>query len=116
MYLFLGLDRYWMREGNYKYPQSCLQVLFRSFHQKLPYKSGVYKIKVKDNIIETYCDLERYGGGWTLVLKSSSRTRWTKDLGLERNSDSASSNEYSIFKYIDDLKHLDPAEVSTKLR
>lgn len=101
-----------MREGDYRYPQSCLEVLFRGFHQKIPYKSGVYKIEINGNVIETYCDLERYGGGWTLVTKSSSRTGWTKDLALERNSNNVSSDDYSIFKYINDIKNIDPAEVS----
>lgn len=106
--------RYWMREADYDYPKSCMEILSRSLQQREPYKSGVYKIRVDNNVIETYCDLNRYGGGWTLVTKSSSRNGWTKEMLLERNSDNANSNDYSIFKFIDKMKHLDPAEVITK--
>ena len=109
------LFRYWMREGDYEYPKSCLDVLWRSFNENVPFKSDVYKIKVKENIIETYCDLDRYGGGWTLMTKSSSQNVWTEEKALEFNSNNASSSEYSIFKYIDDIKQSDPAEVNSFL-
>lgn len=111
IYLPTCFYRYWMREGDYNYPKSCMDVLSRSFQEKQPYKSGVYKINVGNNIIETYCDLDRYGGGWTLVTKVSSGNGWTKETLLERNSNNVNSNEFSIFKFIDKMKHLDLGEV-----
>ena len=109
---FLLTCRYWMREGDYTYPKSCFDLLTRSLDEVRPYKSGVYKIEFKDKIVQTYCDLERYGGGWTLVTKASTSTDWTKETTLERNINSVDKDDYSIFKFVDELKHMDPAEVS----
>uniref|UniRef100_A0A7M6DPA1 Uncharacterized protein n=1 Tax=Clytia hemisphaerica TaxID=252671 RepID=A0A7M6DPA1_9CNID len=103
---------YWMREGKYAYPESCLQIMHRGFQEKQTFKSGLYKIKVKEEIVQTYCDFDRHGGGWTLVTKVSSSNGWTKENSILRNKDDASKDDFSIFKYIDELKFKDPAEAT----
>eukprot|EP00111_Clytia_hemisphaerica_P010409 TCONS_00030414-protein len=103
---------YWMREGKYSYPESCLQIMYRGFAEKEPFKSGIFKIQVKGDIVQTYCDFDRHGGGWTLITKVSTTNGWTKENSILRNENDASKGDYSIFKYIDDLKFKDPAETS----
>lgn len=100
-----------MREGDYIYPKSCLEILFRSFNEVNNYPSGIYKIQAQGRVLETYCDLERYGGGWTLVAKASSSGNWTEATVLEHNTENVNSEDYSIFNFVDDIKHVDPAEV-----
>ena len=100
-----------MREGDYKYPETCLEIMYRGFNEKNIFKSGFYKIQVEGKTVQTYCDFDRHGGGWTLVTKRSSDSGWTKENSVLRNPRDASQTEYSIFKYVDVLKHKDPAEV-----
>ena len=58
-----------MREGEYQYPKSCLEVMFRGFEDK-GYASGVYKIEPKlGKVVESYCDFDRHGGGVDLNYK-----------------------------------------------
>ncbi|XP_057304821.1 uncharacterized protein LOC130641845 isoform X1 [Hydractinia symbiolongicarpus] len=103
---------YWIREGDYHYPKSCLEVMFRGFNG-MRFSSGVYKIEPRaGKIVETMCDFDRYAGGWTLLTKSSSRHSWTKERVLEFNSDNAGNNEYSIFGLTDDIKNFDDGESS----
>lgn len=87
--------------------------MYRGFDTKQTFNSGYYKIQINDHVVNTYCDFDRYGGGWTLVIKRSSNVGWTKDSSLLRNTEDASQSDYSIFKYVDALKHNDPAEVCT---
>ena len=104
-----------MREGNYQYPKSCLEVMFRGFESN-GYSSGVYKIEPKPGkIVHTYCDFDRHGGGWTLVTKSSTNNGWNKDNVLSRNIDNPNSADFSIFEVIDDIKQSDIGEVSLGL-
>ena len=47
----------------------------RGLKNQIEIKNGIYKIEpTKGKIVETYCDSERHGGGWTLILKSASNT------------------------------------------
>ena len=59
----------------------------RGLKNQIEIKIGIYKIEpTKGKIVETYCDSERHGGGWTLVLKSASNTKWTKENAGDMNS------------------------------
>ena len=70
---------------------------------------------VKGTIVETYCDFLCHGGGWTLVVKSTSQSEWSKENAGERNTEDASKAEFSIFSYIDEMRQLDIAEVNKYL-
>ena len=84
----------------------------RGLKNQIEIKNGIYKIEpTKGKIVETYCDSERHGGGWTLILKSASNTEWTKENAGDMNSKDASKNEYLIFKQINHLKLLDIPDV-----
>ena len=61
--------------------------------------------------MEAECDSHRFGGGWTLLTKSSSSQGWTNENILKRNSDNPQSEEYSIFSLVDHLKGSDKGEV-----
>ena len=102
-----------MREGDYKYPKTCFEIMARGSSEKVPYPSGIYKIEPKaGKIVQTYCDFDRHAGGWTLVTKSSSASGWTKEKVMEFNSDNVANNDFSIFGLVDHIKHLDDGEVS----
>ena len=70
---------------------------------------------VKRTLVETYCDFSRPCGGWTLVVKSTSQSEWSKENAGERNTEDASKAEFSIFSYIDEMRQLDVAEVNKYL-
>ena len=104
--------RYWIREGSYSYPNTCFGVMQRGFNLPNKLSSGSFKIEPKKGkIVQTVCDNERYGGGWTLVTKKSSSSGWNKDSVLERNPNDVSKNDYSIFDLVEDIKLQDAGEV-----
>ena len=106
------LFRYWLRESDHVYPESCLEIRHRGFHYDKLLRSGVYQIQPKrSNVVNTYCDFDRYDGGWTLILKSNRNTQWTKEESLENAFDPL-GNKYSIFGFVDKIKSRDPAEVN----
>ena len=74
--------------------------------------SGVYEIEpIPGKIVQTYCDFDRYGGGWTLMTKVKTSSDWTKDKALDFNSNDVKQIDYSIFGLIDNMKQLDAGEV-----
>nr|XP_047135037.1 uncharacterized protein LOC100199215 isoform X2 [Hydra vulgaris] len=76
---------YWIREGTYSYPPSCLNLLFRGLSNSKKLESGVYEIEpTSGKVVKTYCDFDRYGGGWTLLANVV-----TKDWSLEKIKDLA---------------------------
>jgi len=106
---------YWMREGNYKRPFSCTELKFRALMRGHKPKSGFYEIQSsKGKTISTLCDMDSFGGGWTLVLNRVSNNGWTKATTLSRNVDNASKSEdYSILSYskgITSLKQLEESK------
>ena len=108
--------RYWIQEGKYKHLRSCLEIRDRGFRDNIKYSNGVFEIElVKRTLVETYCDFSRPCGGWTLVVKSTSQSEWSKENAGERNTEDASKAEFSIFSYIDEMRQLDVAEVNKYL-
>jgi len=86
--------------------------MLRGLNYDTPFPSGVYTIEPKyGRTVKTYCDFNRYDGGWTLLAKTSGEdVKWTKDEALG-NSKNPLGNKYSIFGLVDELKLRDPAEV-----
>ena len=37
--------RYWIQEGNYKHPRSCLEIRDRGFRDNIKYSNGVFEIE-----------------------------------------------------------------------
>ena len=105
-YVIILIFRYWIREGDFKYPSSCQDIMNRGFK-----KNGVYKIRQDSKIKTTYCDFERYGGGWTLVTNVVSKTGWTVDNAKVRDSEDPLNNDYSIFGMIKKLSNSHEVEV-----
>ena len=71
----------------------------------IPKQNGVYTIQPTDDLtLNAYCDFERDGGGWTLLVSSHSNT-WNPDNIPLRNANSPQLFEdYSILKYGDSIK------------
>ena len=76
-------------------------------------KSGQYEIQTSDGtVLTTICDMNRFGGGWTLVLNKVSNSGWTKETTLLRNIDEASKSiDYSIISYAKGIARLKEKEV-----
>ena len=61
-------------------------------------KSGAYEIhSSKGKTLSALCDMDSFGGGWTMVLNKISNRAWNKETTLSRNTHLASKSEdYSI--------------------
>ena len=104
--------RYWVREGDYVYPKSCVEVMFRGFGSRVEYSSGVYKIEPEPGqFVQAYCNFDRHGGGWTLLVNSSGTAGWDATNILERNSLDGTATEYSILNHLKNLAGADSGEV-----
>ena len=102
-----------MREGStHEYPKSCRDILLRGVEGTWN-PSGVYKIKSKKyGIVETYCNMDDYGGGWTLLVTRASDQGWSLQNVLLRNKTSPSlTKDYSVFGIADEIRVKDVFEV-----
>ncbi|XP_065647462.1 uncharacterized protein LOC100205261 isoform X2 [Hydra vulgaris] len=106
---------YWIREGTYSYPPSCLNLLFRGLSISNKFKSGIYEIEpTSGKVVKTYCDFDRYGGGWTLLANVV-----TKDWSLEKIKSSPLSQlftaDFSIAGLLENIKLKDLSEKSYQI-
>lgn len=66
---------------------------------------NIYPLGFSKGPIKTYCDMNRDGGGWTLLVTSHTN-EWTKANVDFKNVDKPSLiNDYSILKYADYIKN-----------
>lgn len=71
-------------------------------------RDGIYKLNVvvddETESFNTYCDMTRNDGGWTLLLTSKSAGDWTKETMLNRGDDNPSlQSDFSILNRGDDI-------------
>ena len=103
-----------MREGSYRRPTSCTEIRLRALARGHKPKSASYEIQSSSGkLVTTLCDMERFGGGWTLVLNRISNNGWTKATTLSRNIAKVSkSQDYSILSFSNGITSLKQQEVS----
>eukprot|EP00112_Aurelia_sp_Birch-Aquarium-sp1_P025277 Seg832.6 transcript_id=Seg832.6/GoldUCD/mRNA.D3Y31 product="hypothetical protein" protein_id=Seg832.6/GoldUCD/D3Y31 len=79
-------------------PVSCMDIRSRLFAKNQIPKSGAYEIQsAKGKTLSALCDMDSFGGGWTMVLNKVSNRAWNKETTLSRNTHLASKSEdYSI--------------------
>ena len=74
----------------------------------------MYTIKPSDREIKTFCNFNKYGGGWTLVLTSASDNGWTRDNVKFRNADSPSlTSDFSILEIANKITKMKHFQVKT---
>ncbi|KAK3698442.1 hypothetical protein QZH41_010011 [Actinostola sp. cb2023] len=102
---------YWMREGPWQLPRSCMEIQIRGL-QRTPLDDGVYTIQPPGKKqVKTYCDLTSRGGGWTLLVTSKTHTGWTAENVKTRNTDKPSlDSDYSILDVADAIKDFDTSQ------
>ena len=84
--------------------RSCREYMERC-HRK---RDGIYRLTVvndeENESYNTYCDMTRNEGGWTLVLTSKNAGDWTAESILGRQDENPSlQNDFSILRRADDI-------------
>lgn len=102
---------YWIREGPYEIPRSCMEVNFRGLQTNL-LSDGIFTIKPPGlHEVKTYCDFSADGGPWTLLLTSRTHTGWDGDNVKQRNIHKPSLNEdFSMLGFADAIKDFDKSQ------
>ncbi|XP_074614387.1 uncharacterized protein LOC141874129 [Acropora palmata] len=102
---------YWVREGPFQFPRSCMEVNFRGLLTN-PVSDGIFTIKPPGlNVVKTYCDFTTAGGPWTLLLTSKTHRGWDKNNVKQRNVEKPSLNEdFSILGFADAIKDVDKSQ------
>jgi len=102
---------YWMREGPYETPRSCMEVYFRGL-QTNPVSDGIFTIKPPgQSEVKTVCDFATEGGPWTLLVTSKTHSGWDKDNIKQRNADKPSlQHDFSILGLADAIKDFDKSQ------
>ncbi|XP_035660335.1 uncharacterized protein LOC118405041 [Branchiostoma floridae] len=94
-------------EFNYKYdalPKSCREALDLARILGNYARYGIYQIRVKNRVLSVYCDMNRDGGGWTLLVTASTREGWEGHV-MERHVGYPSvGHDYSILGFGDMIK------------
>ena len=85
---------------------SCQHLLSLGKQTGVQFPDGVYPINPDGKgPVNTYCDMSRDGGGWTLLVTSHTHT-WTADNVKKRNQNSPTLNgDFSILYKADDIKN-----------
>ncbi len=75
-----------------------MEIKLRRLNEGKAAKSGKYLLKDKDGkAISTWCNMDSFSGGWTLLVNKISGAGWNKETILSRNVDKASlSEEFSV--------------------
>lgn len=84
---------------------SCRHLLSLGRETGVQFPDGVYTINPDGKgPVNTYCDMTRDGGGWTLLVTSHTNT-WTANNVKERNTKQPTLNgDFSILNKADDIK------------
>ncbi|XP_068727258.1 uncharacterized protein [Montipora capricornis] len=90
---------------------SCRRLLSLGRETGVQFPDGVYTINPDGKgPVNTYCDMTRDGGGWTLLVTSHTNT-WTANNLKERNTKQPTLNgDFSILNKADDIKNTLMAE------
>ncbi|XP_032217727.2 uncharacterized protein LOC5517368 isoform X2 [Nematostella vectensis] len=97
---------YWMREGEYTVPSSCLKLQQQMLLSGGALKDGIFRIQPARKEVITYCDFSSHGGGWTLLLTSTSYRSGSWQRGnsfLFKDSKTPFNTDFSILGESEDI-------------
>lgn len=84
---------------------SCRHLLAIGRKQRIKYPSGVYTINPgNQGNVKTYCDMERDGGGWTLLVTSHTNTWKANNVRRRFEDNPRLDGDFSILYKADAIK------------